>query len=191
LKRAKEALWVMKVRTAEEMMVPIEKYPHISESKTLAEAIRLLKRCQIVNADGRTSSPRVLVVVNEGYQFVGIVRRRDILRGLEPGFLVGGKVKNQRTAFDVPVDSDVSELSYDKIIEGMRNRAHKSVSEVMTPIAATVNHDDHLMKAVNELVKYNTSILPVLKEGRVIGILRTLDVLHEVATILDISWNSA
>ena len=175
----------METRTVEKIMVPIDQYPHVPESMTLYEAIRVLGQYQIRNRDGQISSPRVLLVTDKDGQFVGILRRRDILRGLEPAFLIGGKVPHQRTAFDVQVDFDLSELSHDKMASGILRRARQFVHEVMMPIAATINHDDHLMKAMNEIVQCNTSILPVLKEGKVIGIVRTIDVMHEVRVMLD------
>ena len=56
----------------------------------------------------------------------------------------------------------------------------------MTGIVATINHDDHFMKAMDTMVEYNTSILPVLKDGKVVGVLRSIDLLHQIAVLLDI-----
>jgi CBS domain-containing protein len=174
----------METNTAEQVMVPIGRYPHVPETATLREAIQLLNSCQIKKADGRISSPRVLLVINEDSQFVGVVRRRDILRGLEPPYLVTRKVEHPRMAFAVKADMDLSELSYDKIADGMRARSQRPVKDVVSPIVATIQHDDHIIKAINEIVEHNTSILPVLKEGRVIGVVRTIDVMDEVTTLL-------
>jgi predicted transcriptional regulator len=177
----------METKTAEEIMVPVDEYPYIPETMTLSEAIRVLGRGQIVNADNRISSPRVLLVCNENSEFVGIVRRRDILQGLEPGSLVSGPVKHQRTAFDVKVDSNLFELSHDKLAEGMRTRAQQPIRNVVRPIRATVNHDDHLVTAIHQLLVADTSILPVMKQGKVIGVLRTIDVMYEIAVMLDVA----
>ena len=54
----------------------------------------------------------------------------------------------------------------------------------MIPIRATVNHDDHIMKAICEMVDRDTSLLPVLKDGNVIGVVRSVDVLAEIALII-------
>ncbi len=174
----------METKTAEQVMVPIQQYPHVSETATLQEAIQLLNQCQIKKADGRISSPRVLLVMNEDGQIIGIVRRRDILRGLEPPWLVSQPVEHPRMAFAVRADADLLELSSDKIAEGMRARAQRPVRDVMKPIVATIRHDDHIIKAINEIVEHNTSILPVLKADRVIGVVRTIDVMDEVTNLL-------
>jgi predicted transcriptional regulator len=42
------------------------------------------------------------------------------------------------------------------------------------------------MKAIYEMVDRNTSLLPVLESGNVIGVIRSVDVLNEVARILGI-----
>lgn len=175
----------MEYRTVEEIMVPIDKYPQVRDTMTLRDAIEVLEGFQIQNADGKMSSPRILLVLNEAGQFVGVLRRRDILRGLEPGFMVRSKVPHQRTAFEVVVDSNLSELSYDKITQQMIHHAGRSVRSYMVPIRETLNHDDHLVKAINQIVDSDRSVIPVLKDGRVIGILRTLDVMHEIRKYLE------
>jgi CBS domain-containing protein len=40
------------------------------------------------------------------------------------------------------------------------------------------------MKAIYEMVDYNVSVIPVIKDGRIAGVLRSTDLLTEVATIV-------
>jgi predicted transcriptional regulator len=40
------------------------------------------------------------------------------------------------------------------------------------------------MKVIYEMVDNNLSLLPVLKAGKVVGVVRSVGVLHEVAKIL-------
>jgi hypothetical protein len=40
------------------------------------------------------------------------------------------------------------------------------------------------MKAICEMVDRDTSLLPVLKDGNVIGVVRSVDVLAEIALII-------
>ena len=56
--------------------------------------------------------------------------------------------------------------------------------EDMLPITATINHDDHIMKAVCEMVDQDTSLLPVLKGRNVVGVVRSVDVLSEIALVI-------
>jgi predicted transcriptional regulator len=90
----------------------------------------------------------------------------------------------RKKLFDVRVDPNLAELSYDKVLDGLHKRADRPVSDVMLPIVATVDYNDHIMKVIYEMVDNNLSLLPVLKGGRVVGVVRSVDVLHEVAGIV-------
>jgi predicted transcriptional regulator len=84
----------------------------------------------------------------------------------------------------VEIDPNLAELSYDKMTAGIRKRANLLVREFMIPIKATINYDDHIMKAIHEMVDRNTSLLPVLKDNRVVGVVRSVDLLSSLALIM-------
>ena len=71
--------------TARDVMVPLDQYPHALETQSLADAVRLLETEQI-EFGGQTSMPRIILVLDDENQLVGMARRRDILRGLAPRF---------------------------------------------------------------------------------------------------------
>lgn len=170
-------------KLVEDIMVPLEKYPCIPETLSLGDAIKEIQ-VQILRKN-QASLPRVALVFDQTRsELLGMLRRRDILRGLEPRFLVSGSLKYQRKLFDERIDPNLAELSYDKALSHIRSRASRPVRDFMVPIQATINHDDHIMKAISELVDQNTSLLPVIREGTVIGVLRSVDVLNEIAAIL-------
>jgi len=173
----------MNKQLVRDIMVPLEKYPCIAETLTLRDAISELA-IQITRK-GQLSLPRVALVFDDGFSdLLGLLRRRDIMRGLEPRFLVGGSLKYQRKLFDVEIDPNLSELSYDKTIARMRKRADRLVKEFMIPIKATIDHDDHIMKAMNEMVDQNISLLPVLEDDSIVGVVRSVDVLSEISLII-------
>jgi len=155
-------------KLAKDIMVPLEEYPCIAETITLRDAIREMA-VQIVTKK-QSSLPRVALVFDDGFgDLRGLLRRRDIMRGLEPSFLGGGSLEYRRKLFDVEVDPNLSELSHDKIVAGMRRRADGLVRDFMTPIKATIDYEDHMMKAVHEMVNQNVSLLPVLREGSIVA----------------------
>ncbi|HUT11467.1 MAG TPA: CBS domain-containing protein [Thermoguttaceae bacterium] len=167
----------------QDIMVPLEEYPCILDIHTLRQAIEEMG-LQIVRKD-QAALPRVALVFDESFSdLLGMLRRRDIMRGLEPRFLLSGSMDYRRKLFDVEIDPNLSELSYEKAIAGIRKRANRPVRDYMIPIKATVDHGDHIMKAMYEMVDQNTSLLPVLKGNRVIGVVRSVDVLDEIAAIL-------
>jgi predicted transcriptional regulator len=132
----------------------------------------------------RTSLPRALLVFDEGQQLLGIVRRRDILRGLEPKFLRTMPITHRKQLFEVEVDPNLVILSTGKIAKAVQEQAEQKVSEVMQPIVATVKHSDHLTKVIYKMIHWNLALLPVLEEGNVIGVVRSVDAFHEIAKLV-------
>ncbi|MBW2000157.1 MAG: CBS domain-containing protein [Deltaproteobacteria bacterium] len=173
----------MNKKLVQDIMVPLEEYPCIPETLTLRDGITEMA-VQILRK-GQLSLPRVALVFDDGFSdLLGLLRRRDIMRGLEPSFLVGGSLEYRRKLFNVEIDPNLAELSYDKIVAGIRKRASRLVREFMIPIKATINYDDHIMKAIHEMVDQNTSLLPVLKDNSVVGVVRSVDLLGELALII-------
>lgn len=167
----------MNEKLIQEIMVPLEEYPCIPDTYTLRQAIEAMGQVRVLK--------RVALVFDQSLSdLLGMLRRRDIMRGLEPKFLVSGSLEYRRKLFEVEIDPNLPELSHNRIIAGIRKRANRLVREFMVPIPATINYDDHIMKAIYEMVHHNTSLLPVLKNDRVIGVVRSVDVLNEIALIL-------
>lgn len=166
------------------IMVPLEEYPCIPDTLTLREAImemavQILKKKQL-------SLPRVALVFDDDFsELLGVLRRRDIMRGLEPAFLVSGSLKYRQKLFNIETDPNLSELAYDKIVAHIRKQANRLVREFVLPIRATIGYEDHITKAMYEMVQQNTSLLPVVKEGSIVGVVRSVDVLSEVALIIN------
>ncbi len=168
----------MKLKTAGELMIPLDQYPHLPYWFTLRQAMAEMEQSEF-DVNGRKSLPRVVLVFDEKYQLLGIVRRRDILRGLEPSFL-----SQPADGFSDLRDQNLVGLSFDKLAEGIRQRAERLVRDVMMPIRATADHDDHVMKLIYVMVANDLHLLPVLKDGSVAGVVRTVDVFHEVAQLV-------
>lgn len=173
----------MKATTAGDIMIPLDIYPHIPHWFTLRQAMVEMENSEL-DIGGRKSLPRVVLVFDEKYQLLGMVRRRDILRGLEPDFLKDTPTKNRPDMFGSETDPALSEVFYDKIIVGIKDRSERPVSDVMVPIRGMARHDDHIAKVVYEMNSNRFSLLPVLKENRVVGVVRTVDVFHEFAKLL-------
>ena len=153
------------------------------DNTSLREAVEAIEGAQL-EVKGRKSLPRVLFVYDEIGVFVGYVRRRDIMRGLEPRSLVSQPLEYRKKLFDVAIDPNLSELSYDHVVNGIREQGGRPVSDVMQPIDATVEANDHVIKAVYEMVSLDVSPIPVLDDGKVVGVVRTVDVFHELAQML-------
>lgn len=166
-----------------EIMVPLGRYPKVQVDTSLRDAIGVIKEAQL-EVGAQKSLPRGILVFDEAQELVGYVRRRDLMRGLEPQFLLSEPLEYRKKLFDVAVDPNLSELSYDRMVKAVRQQADRPVSDVMRPIEATIEADDHIIKAVYEMISLNLTLLPVLQEGQVVGVLRTVDVFNELAEML-------
>ena len=170
---------VMPARTARDVMVPLDDYPHASESQTLREAVRLLETAQI-QFGGQTSMPRILLVFDANNQLLGVARRRDILRGLEPDFHGDLDATHPEAHFKPDIDPNLSDLAGGDIGERLEHRLEKPLGDVVRELSGRVNADDSLMKVVRELVGEDSHIAAVLDDDEVIGVVRTLDLLRAI-----------
>ncbi len=169
-------------KRAADIMIPLESYPHLPYWFTLRQAMAEMESSQL-EWEGRKSLPRGVLVFDERYQLLGMVGRRDILRGLQPDF-VAPTSHRQRQPFDFAPDANLGDLTLDRMAGALRERAERPVSEVMIPVKVTVEADDHLMKLVHEMTKNDLSFVPVLSAGRVAGVVRTVELFREIARLI-------
>ena len=160
-------------------MVLLEDYPHLHDNQTLREAVRLLDTAQI-QVGGRTSMPRIIMVLDENNQLAGMVRRRDILRGLEPSFHTDIEATQTELTIPADIDPNLAELMSDDDSGRLMHRLERPLSEVVREVPGRVNADDSLMKVVRELVGNDTHIVAIIENDTVVGVARSLDVLKAV-----------
>lgn len=173
----------MVTKRAGDIMIPLEQYPHIPHWFTIRQAIVELEKSEL-EIGGRRSLPRALLVFDEKYQLLGIVRRRDILRGLEPKFLRTMPVHHRKAMFDVEANEDLLALSEGKFGDALEQQADQPVSDVMQPVAATADFDAPLVNVVFKMISRDLNLIPVLKGDTLVGVVRSVDVFHEVANLL-------
>jgi CBS domain-containing protein len=171
-----------------EIMIPLEEYPWVRIGDTLKRAIEVMEGAEL-EVGVRRSLPRVLLVFDDHDDLAGIVRRRDIMRGLEPDFLVSQPLEERVRLFDMgtgPLLSELaSEVSMDRVVQGLQAQSRRMVSDVLRPIPTTLGPGDQIMKAVYEMVSLNQSLIPVEDGEVVVGVVRSVDVLHELARLID------
>jgi predicted transcriptional regulator len=171
-------------KQAYEVMIPIEKYPNIFSGVTLREAMVEFEHAYI-NVDGQASLPRSLLVIDKDFSLIGIVRRRDILQGLEPDFMKHMPHHHQKELIDIEGDPNLVLLSSGKVIKTMRANADKlRVIDIMQPVTDTIEHNEHIAKIIYLMVSKDLNLLPVMKDGKIIGVVRSVDVFHEIARAL-------
>lgn len=172
----------MATKRAGDIMIPLDQYPHIPYWFTLRQAIAEIE-LSTIEYKGRQSLPRALLVFDEKYELVGVLRRRDILGGLEPRFLQkkAKSPEGQRHWFDIDLDPNLLDLSDGASTEQMLKQAELPVEEFMKPIVETVDVDDPLAKVVYKMLHTDEALVPVLEDQKVVGVVRSVDVFHEIA----------
>ncbi|NNL94376.1 MAG: CBS domain-containing protein [Xanthomonadales bacterium] len=164
-------------------MVPLEAYPHVTQDCSLREALNALGGAHI-EMHGETSLPRILLVFDSEETLLGLVRRRDILRGLSPRWFFKAEPDHPEAVFDVDMDENISDVMADKVIPRFRARAENSIEEYVQPIAGVVDPECSLIRLVNIMVKQGYHMLPVIDKERVIGVVRSVEVLWAVNQLL-------
>ena len=168
-----------------DLMIPLDKYPYISSWDTLLEAMTKITDAEI-EVSGKKSLPRLLLVYDKDLKLAGIVRRRDILRGLEPRFLTEKPLKEREKLFDAEEDPGMAAVDNKRIMKEVMEQSGRPISEVMIdhPASAVVNYDDHIFKAVYEMNINKVSLLPVHKDKVMAGVIRSVDVFQHIADVL-------
>jgi len=148
-----------------DLMIPLNKCPAVLPNDTVQRAITLLKKAA-------AAGHQCVLVVDEDGQPIGILSRRVLLQILEPKFVVTDR-------WALPVFW--SGFFTDKC----KAEAQKKVKEIMRPInLQTVEADDPIIKAVHMMVNNHVGLLPVLKEGKVAGVLRLHEIFQEIAGLV-------
>ena len=170
----------MEIKKAKDIMIPLDEYPHIPHTYTLCQALAEMEKAQF-DVGGRKSLPRVVLVFNESNELLGKVRRRDILRGLDPESL---------TSLMLPKLLDrkkkTPEEVLDKIMDKMKERLKRPVTDVMRPIKGSEDHEDDIIRIINKIVDSDTSFLPVIRDNEVVGVMRTVELMREMADLCTI-----
>jgi CBS-domain-containing membrane protein len=174
----------MRIKQVKEIMVPMETYPHIPYWFTLRQAIVEMEPA-VLDSNANKSLPRLsLLVFDEKYQLLGMVRRRDLMRGLDPEALQSASLDFHKKLPHPEQDSSSQKPFFDRLMKTIQERAESLVSDVMLPVTATVDQEDSLIHVVYEMVENDLSFVSVLEGKEVVGIVRIEDVFYEMARLV-------
>ncbi len=147
-------------KRVKDLVIPLSDYPHMPYWGTLKEAIVQL------NVAFRSGHDTVLVF-DEAYKLVGMLRQRDILKGLEPKFA-------RHYEEGVPIFWD------DLLKSGSEKRLARPIKEFMSEATATIDAEDSILKASHIMLIEDTYLLPVVEGGKLIGVVNMGDLFHEI-----------
>ncbi|MBI4719653.1 MAG: CBS domain-containing protein [Chitinivibrionia bacterium] len=170
----------MEMKRAGEIMLPLEAFPFVPYWFTLRQALAELGSIE-TSRDSARKMLWIILVFNAQSQFLGIVQRQDILRGLRPS--TGDKIRGIYPPFaSEPADPLLSRLSFspESAVQELRNQIERQIIEFMTPIQISVNFSDPALLAVHLMIDRDLTFVPVVRDGTVVGILNVEDALNEV-----------
>jgi len=174
----------MRIKQVKEIMVPMETYPHIPYWFTLRQAIVEMEPSVLDSNANKSLSRMSLLVFDEKYQLLGMVRRRDLMRGLDPEALQSASLDFHKKLPHPEQESSSEKPFFDRLMKTIQERAESLVSDVMLPIKATVDQEDSLIRVVYEMVENDLSFVSVLEGKEVVGIVCIEDVFHEMARLV-------
>jgi CBS domain-containing protein len=155
-----------------DLMIPVAEYATVPAHATVAEAVAVL-RSSLCGPTGEYHGHRSVLVLDEAGRPLGLLGFRDLLRAIEPRYLAPEKSR-------LPVDWNgrVPEVFWEGMFtERVLAEAQKKVREILPARELlTVEADDPLVRAAHLMLCHNVDTIPVLEEGRVVGVIR----IHEV-----------
>jgi len=170
----------MGMKCASEIMLPLDLFPYIPYWFTLRQALAELAGAETAR-DSARKTPWIILVFNAQSQFLGIVQREDILRGLRPS--IRENIRGIYPSYpNTPPDPDLSRLGFspEKAIRELKNQIERQIIEFMTPLQITVDFHDPVLLAMYFMIDHDLTFVPVVNGGQIVGIVYIEDALNEV-----------
>ena len=172
----------MTAKRAGEIMIPLDRFPHMPYWFTLRQAMAELGG---VGPEQSLRCPCGLVLIFSAQnQLLGLLRAQDILRGLRPT-IAADDHRHAPEAFGVGVDANLFRfVDYEKAVGMLPRQIERPVGDFMQPVTVTVTHDDDLLQTVYLMIDQGLNYVPVLQENRIVGVVSALDTLREIAKLV-------
>jgi CBS-domain-containing membrane protein len=175
----------MEAKTVEDLMVPLDEYPVVTEDATLLEAILTLDDALQKLPEGR-SPYRAVLVVDETRRVVGKIGQLGFLKALEPKYRRLGKDFDKLAAAGVSptfISSMMEQYSFfdDSLQTLCRQQRDVQVKDAMIPITQSIDVATSLGQAIHNIVIWQQLSLLVTKQNEAVGLLRLSDLFDEVA----------
>jgi CBS domain-containing protein len=153
-----------------DITVPLDEYPAVGLTATLHDAFQAL-----TNQAHKAGHPyRHVLVLNPNNELVGLIGMRELLHGLFPDYLRSHEHRHFEGA-----SSEVASLTTiwsDTCDAQCPVAAQRPVRDFMGPIRGPIDSQAPITLAAYLMVDHQTSLLPVIDQGRVIGVCRLTDV---------------
>lgn len=157
-------------------MKPLAEYPQIDADATLGDVFALLKQRYDAALQFRS-----VLVFDRQKRLIGKISLHDLLKILLPDYLT------HLPAHLEGADNDLATLALlwqDDSAEDVQKIARERVGDHVRPAAAPLKPDDPLTLALYRFANSDFNTIPVAENGRIVGVLRIVDVLAAVAATI-------
>lgn len=155
-----------------DLLIPLEKYPHLNENQMMQEAIQTFM--DLRQEKGGRIKYGMLFVVNNSNELVGKLSLMDILHGFAPRLFDGSRVKK----FDGK-EGDYSGLAllHEESVYAECGKSRKNpIKKYLRSIDFTLSADTPMLEALVMMSGRNEYDVPVTDNGTIIGVLRLEDI---------------
>jgi len=180
----------MNKKKVKDIVISLSEYPHMQYSGALREAIAKL------NEAYETGHHTVLVFDED--KLVGMLSEKDILKGLDPRFarhyevgipMFWDQLLESKEGCEKRLGRPVKEFLLDDTCKvDIENAIYTSVLNILDCTKAgwsfrtvTIDAGDNILKAAHIMLHEHVYILPVVEEGKLIGVVRMGDLFHEIS----------
>jgi len=158
-------------RKVREIMISLRDYSTVQAEAPLGEAIKALQ--ESLHQDGRVwYGFHSVLVLDREQRLVGLLTLRSLLKAIE-----------------------LAALHRDALLRGaswgwyFAGRVHRQsgvrVRDIMRPLSlATIESEETVFQAAVKMVAHRVNSLPVLEKGRLVGIVRTIDIFQLIGELL-------
>lgn len=144
--------------------IMVRDFDSINENAPVEQAIAKILGGKLRTTGYKTVS---LMVTNDMQQLVGVVTLFDVLYHLRPSFLNCG--------------IDGAYVSWEGLLEpAIQELKGKQVKNIMSRGAVTADPDEHVMAIIDRMVKNKYRRLPVVENGKLVGIVYVTDVFYHL-----------
>jgi CBS domain-containing protein len=173
----------MTARTVEDLMLPLDRYPRVSASASLRQALVALREARSQAAPG-SEPPRAVLAVDDRGGVVGKLSLWGILRALDARLRTRDQVpplvRTDKAAELLAAGEPGSHLFDGDFAARCQAAAEVAVHDVMLSARESVAASAPIGQAVEKMVLHRAQSLLVTRGGQVIGILRLSDVVELV-----------
>jgi CBS domain-containing protein len=156
--------------TVRDVMAAIDDYSAVNDDADLKEAIEVFQRSFYRDDKGIICGNSSVLVIDKAGKLTGILTIRSMLKAID----------RKSAELGLPLGGLFRRLS---LLH--RTLAQIPVREAMSPFVKTgVKDDESAGQAIRKLLESEAKILPVIREGKVVGIIRAIDLLQSVGHVL-------